>query len=111
MPGMGLGAMLTPALGSQDVLSDGGNPEPFTRGWLSDIMPEGQSMLAQPFVAGALQGTEAPPCTSYTEVELVGACWAPHEFKAPCPDDLYEYQGKCYLPTFSAKPPPQSLGQ
>jgi len=24
---------------------------------------------------------------------------------------LYEYQGECYSPAFSAKPPPQSLGQ
>ncbi len=51
------------------------------------------------------------PCTRYTEVELVGACWAPHEIKAPCPEDLFEHQGKCYMPTFSAKPPPSALGQ
>jgi hypothetical protein len=23
---------------------------------------------------------------------------------------LFEYQGKCYLPSFSVKPPPSSLG-
>ncbi|WNG41629.1 hypothetical protein F0U61_54075 [Archangium violaceum] len=43
-------------------------------------------------------------------VELVGACWMPHELKAPSPDALFENQGKCYAPTFSAKPP-QSVGQ
>jgi hypothetical protein len=53
----------------------------------------------------------ALPCTRYTKVELVGACWAPHKRKAPCPETIFEYQGECYLPSFSDKPPPSSLGQ
>jgi cytochrome c peroxidase len=28
-----------------------------------------------------------------------------------CPDVLYEHQGACYAPAFSARPPPSSLGQ
>jgi hypothetical protein len=81
-----------------------------TSGWLGDTSDAGESVVARPLPKGPFKGQKRPPCTRYTEVELVGGCWAPHELKAPCPDDLYEYQGKCYLPTFSAKPPPSSLG-
>jgi hypothetical protein len=81
------------------------------RAWLSDTTPQEQTVFARPLPKEPFKGQKRPPCTRYTEVELVGACWAPHELKAPCPEDLFEYQGKCYLPSFSAKPPPSSLGQ
>jgi hypothetical protein len=81
------------------------------RAGLADTTPPGQPVLARPLPKEPFKGQKRPPCTRYTEVELVGACWAPHEIKAPCPEDLFEYQGKCYLPMFSAKPPPSSLGQ
>ncbi len=79
--------------------------------WLADTTPPGQPVLARPLPKEPLKGQKRPPCTRYVEVELVGACWAPHELKAPCPETLFEYQGKCYLPSFSARPPPSSLGQ
>ena len=79
--------------------------------WLADTAPPGQPVLARPLPKEPFKGQKRPPCTRYVEVELVGACWAPHELKAPCPETLFEYQGKCYLPSFSAKPPPSSLGQ
>ncbi len=85
--------------------------EPPTSAWLAETLPEEQSALARPLPPKPFKGQKRPPCTRYTEVELVGACWAPHELKAPCPEDLYEYQGKCYLPSFSAKPPPPTLGR
>lgn len=90
--------------------ADGGGPEPFNSAWLSDTMPEGEA-LARPLPREPFKGQKRPPCIRYTEVELIGACWAPHKLKAPCPDSLYEHQGECYLPSFSARPPPQSLGQ
>ncbi|MFY0572858.1 hypothetical protein ACN28E_54760 [Archangium lansingense] len=83
--------------------------EPFSSGWLADTTPPEQSVLARPLPRKPFKGQKRPPCIRYTEVELVGACWAPHKLKAPCPDSLYEYQGECYLPSFSAQPPPQSL--
>ncbi|HLM48191.1 MAG TPA: hypothetical protein VK458_30280 [Myxococcaceae bacterium] len=46
----------------------------------------------------------------HIEVKLIGGCWGPHELKAPCPGSLHEHQGECYVPMFSAKPPPSSLG-
>nr|AYM52516.1 hypothetical protein [Archangium sp.] len=79
--------------------------------WLSDTTLEEQPVLARPLPKEALKGQKRPPCTRYVEVELVGGCWMTHELKAPCPDTLFEYQGKCYAPSFSAKPPPSSLGQ
>ncbi len=81
------------------------------RAWLADTTPQGQTVFARPLPKEPFKGQKRPPCTRYTEVELVGACWMPHELKAPCPEDLFEYQGKCYAPSFSAKPPPSSLGQ
>ncbi|HYO53398.1 hypothetical protein [Archangium sp.] len=33
------------------------------------------------------------------------------DYPYPFTDSLYEYQGECYVPTFSAKPPPQSIKQ
>ena len=79
--------------------------------WLADTTPQGQIVFARPLPKEPFKGQKRPPCTRYTEVELVGACWAPHKLKAPCPETLFEYQGECYLPSFSAKPPPSSLGQ
>ncbi|WNG48637.1 hypothetical protein F0U60_34385 [Archangium minus] len=78
---------------------------------LGDTTPPGLPFLARPLPREPFKGQKRPPCTRYTEVELVGACWMPHELKAPCPDALFEHQGKCYAPTFSAKSPPQSVGQ
>lgn len=41
-----------------------------------------------------------PPCTRYVEVELVGACWAPHELKAPCPETLFKAVALVHLLAF-----------
>ena len=79
--------------------------------WLVDTADAGQSVLARPLPKEAFKGQKRPPCTRYTEVEFVGGCWMPHKLKAPCPETLFEHQGECYAPSFSAKPPPQSLGQ
>ena len=89
----------------------GENPDTPTHGGLVDTEDAGQSVLARPLPREPFKGQKRPPCTRYAEVELVGACWLPHKLKAPCPDVLYEHQGECYSPAFSAKPPPSSLGQ
>jgi hypothetical protein len=107
-------ALLWPAPTSHDgesVPTTTGMPDPVNDGWLADSTSQGESVLARPLPREPFKGQKRPPCTRYTEVELVGACWVPHELKAPCPENLYENQGKCYLPIFSVKPPPQSLGQ
>ena len=100
-----------PAPVSDDALTVTEKQEPPTSAWLADTLPEEQPALARPLPREPFKGQKRPPCTRYVEVELVGACWAPHELKAPCPEVLYEYEGKCYLPSFSAKPPPPALGK
>ncbi|WNG35369.1 hypothetical protein F0U61_18100 [Archangium violaceum] len=101
----------SPAAMSHEVPTTGGIPDPPTHGGLVDTADAGELVLARPLPREPFKGQKRPPCTRYAEVELVGACWLPHKLKAPCPDVLYEYQGECYSPAFSAKPPPQSLGQ
>jgi hypothetical protein len=104
-------AGVAPASVSPEEPTDSGVPEPFKSGWLADATPQGELVFARPLPREPFKGQKRPPCSRYVEVELMGACWVPHELKAPCPDELYEHQGKCYLPIFSARPPPQSLGQ
>jgi hypothetical protein len=82
--------------------------------WLAnaaDAEDAGQSVFARPLPKEPLKGQKRPPCTRYVEVELVGACWAPHKLKAPCPQTLFEHEGECFLPSLNAKPSPSSLGQ
>ena len=101
-----------PVLTSDDALWSAGTPDdPFASGTLVDTSDAGDSVPALPLPREPFKGQKRPPCTRYAEVELIGACWTPHRLKAPCPDVLYEYQGECYVPAFSAKPPPQSVGQ
>jgi hypothetical protein len=89
---------------------DAGEPYSFSSA-LDDAPDAGESMLARPLPSEPFKGQKRPPCRKYAEVELVGACWVPHELKAPCLDELFEHKGKCYVPVFSAKPPPQSVGE
>jgi len=99
-----------PAPMSHEEPTTAGNPDPPASGGLADTTPPAQPMLARPLPKEPFKGQKRPPCTRYAEVELIGACWMPHKLKAPCPDVLYEHQGECYAPAFSAKPPPSSLG-
>jgi hypothetical protein len=103
-------AGIPPAPMSHEEPTAGENPDTPTHGGLVDTADAGQSVLARPLPREPFKGQKRPPCTRYVEVELVGACWLPHKLKAPCPDVLYEHQGECYSPAFSAKPPPSSLG-
>ncbi|HEX8825786.1 MAG TPA: hypothetical protein VF794_38100, partial [Archangium sp.] len=104
-------ASAAPVLMSDEEPTAAERPAPFSSGSLADTTPQEHPVLARPLPREPFKGQKRPPCTRYAEVELVGACWTPHRLKAPCPDVLYEHQGECYVPTFSAKPPPQSLGQ
>lgn len=57
------------------------------------------------------KGQRRPPCVPEVEVEIIGACWIPHKLEAPCPKELHEHQGKCYVPNMVAPAPPSSLGK
>lgn len=99
-----------PAFSNALERTDAGEPYPLSSA-LDESSDAGTSMLARPLPSEPFKGQKRPPCRKYAEVELVGACWVPHELKAPCLDELFEHQGKCYVPVFSAKPPPQSVGE
>jgi hypothetical protein len=71
----------------------------------------GQPVLARPLPQKPYKGQRRPPCKPRVEVELIGACWVPHELKAPCPEDLYEHQGKCFTASMAPPPLPRSLEQ
>jgi hypothetical protein len=86
-------------------------PDTPTYGGSEDTADAGQSVLARPLPKAPFKEQKRPPCNRHVETELVGGCWLPHELKAPCPNELYEYQGKCYSPTIRTKPPPSSLGE
>jgi hypothetical protein len=100
-----------PAPMSHEVPTAGGNAYPFFNSALTDTTDVGEPVLARQLPREPFKGQKRPPCARYSEVELVGGCWMQHVLKAPCPEELFEYQGNCYVPAFSAKPPPQSLGQ
>ncbi|WP_309887456.1 hypothetical protein [Archangium sp.] len=101
-----------PLFTGDDSQESAGTPyDPFASGALVDTLDAGDSVIARPLPREPFKGQKRPPCNRHAEVELIGACWTPHKLKAPCPDVLYEHQGECYVPNFSAKPPPQSVGQ
>lgn len=50
-----------------------------------------------------------PPCNPALEEEHFGGCWVETKRSAPCPDQLYEYDGKCYLPAAKPTPKPTSI--
>jgi hypothetical protein len=94
-----------------DVPAQAETPDTPYSAWLGNTTSQEEPVLARPLPREPFKGQKRPPCTPRVEVELIGACWGPHKLTAPCPDELFEHQGECYAPIFSAKPPPQSLGQ
>ncbi|MFL5352123.1 hypothetical protein [Archangium sp.] len=97
---------------SDEVSIEEAVPDMPTHEGLADTVDAGTSGVTRPLPSGPFKGQKRPPCKRPSEVELVGGCWMAHELKAPCPEDLYEFQGKCYVPAVSAKSaPPQSVDQ
>jgi hypothetical protein len=84
---------------------------PTGNGWLPEAADGGVPAVAHPFPPKPYKGQRRPPCKPRVEVEIMGACWIPHELKAPCPEDLYEYQGKCYTTSMQTPRTPQSVGE
>jgi hypothetical protein len=67
--------------------------------------------LARPMPSKPYPGQKRPPCKPRLELELNGGCWVPHEEKAPCLEELFEHQGKCYMASMQPPKMPQSVGQ
>ncbi|MFY0526255.1 hypothetical protein ACN28I_25005 [Archangium gephyra] len=79
------------------------SPEPDTA-----IFTSGADAIAHPMPQGPFRGQNRPPCKSRHEVVIRGGCWVEIASRPPC-DDAYEYEGKCYMPGYSAPRPPQAL--
>ncbi len=94
---------------SNEVPTDGVIPPTGNLFWFT--ADGGLPVLAHPFPRKPYKGQRRPPCKPRIEVEIMGACWIPHEVKAPCPEELYEYQGKCYMTSMLPQPQPQSIEQ
>ncbi len=92
-----------PAPVSHEEPLAGEESDPVSSGWLTDTVDAGTSVLTRPLPSRPFKGQKRPPCKRYSEVELVGGCWMQHALNAPCPETLFEHQGKCYAPSFSAK--------
>jgi len=101
-------ASVAPAPLSDEVPTD--TREPATGHSLRESEDGGVLVPAHPFPSKPYKGQKRPPCTPRIEVEINGGCWVPHELKAPCPEELFEYQGKCYTTAMRAPPLPQSVG-
>ena len=65
--------------------------------------------IALPMPQGPFKGQNRPPCKSRFEVVIRGGCWVEIAARPPCGDDAYDYEGKCYLPGYSAPRPPVAL--
>jgi hypothetical protein len=99
---------VAPAPMRHEVLADE-EPRPMGNSWIVDTEDGGTPALAYPFPSKPYKGQRRPPCKPRVEVEIMGACWVPHELKAPCPEELYEYQGKCYTTSMKSPQTPQSV--
>jgi hypothetical protein len=55
-----------------------------------------------------LRGQRKPPCTLRRETVIRGACWISLLVPAPCDNDAYEWEGRCYLPSFQEPRRPTS---
>ncbi|PTL79874.1 hypothetical protein [Vitiosangium sp. GDMCC 1.1324] len=96
-----------PAPVSQEVPTD--TQVPLTELSLLGPVDGGLLALAHPLPSKPYKGQKRPPCRPRVEMEINGGCWVPHELKAPCPEDLYEHQGKCYTVSMQPQSPAQSL--
>jgi hypothetical protein len=102
-------AVTEPSPPSHEVPTDTWGP-PAEMALLED-RDGGLLALARPFPSKPFPGQKRPPCKPRVEMELNGGCWVPHKEKAPCPEDLFEYQGECYMASIQPPKLPQSVGQ
>lgn len=69
---------------------------------LTDSADDLPIVLARAMPKKPFEQQKRPPCNRNIETELFNGCWVATDKPTPCPDELYEFEGKCYLP--AAKP-------
>jgi hypothetical protein len=72
--------------------------------------PQGDRMSkpARPLPEKPLPDQRRPPCRERIETVLRGVCWMVLDAKPPCGNDAYEWEGKCYFPSFISGRQPTS---
>lgn len=78
---------------------------------LTGIMDDAPFLLARALPKKPFNNQKRPPCEKPLETEIFNGCWVPHEVRAPCPDRLYEFEGKCYLPAAKQESAPTAFSR
>ncbi|EPX62523.1 hypothetical protein D187_008711 [Cystobacter fuscus DSM 2262] len=76
---------------------------------LTDTVDVGPVVLARPMPKKPFDVQKRPPCNKALEEEHFDGCWVETKKSAPCPDELYELEGKCFLPAAKPQQRPASL--
>jgi serine/threonine protein kinase len=65
--------------------------------------------ISLPMPPQPLPGQRRAPCRRRGEIEIHGGCWIPWlNISPPCGDEVYEWQGTCYEPSFERPRAPTS---
>ncbi len=73
--------------------------------------PGDAGVVAKKMPSKRMKGQQAPPCgDTPTQVLLNDACWMEMVARPPC-GDLYEHEGRCYVPVIEKKRLPTSVGE
>ncbi len=95
-------AQFSPDAGvAEDSLSSVQAPEKRVGPW---ILALGRPMPSKPYPE-----QRRPPCVSRVEVEINGGCWVKvADQSPPCGNEMFDYEGACYLPSFTGPKTPTS---
>jgi hypothetical protein len=77
--------------------------------WAPEAQGHSIPTLARPLPEKPLPGQRQPPCVPRIETILRGACWV-HvgNMSPPCGNNAYDWEGKCYIPSFNPARQPTS---
>ncbi|MBM7117650.1 hypothetical protein [Archangium primigenium] len=95
------------ALARHDAGWDGSGD--LTGGALTGLVDFEPFALTRPMPTKPFKVQKKPPCKTTIEEEHANGCWVRLHVNAPCPDEAYERDGRCYLPAIPAAPPPASI--
>ncbi|HZI02593.1 MAG TPA: hypothetical protein VEZ71_01145 [Archangium sp.] len=68
-------------------------------------------LLARALPKKPFSNQKRPPCDADLEAEIFNGCWVATDKTAPCPDKLYEFKGKCYLPAAKQESAPTAFSR
>ena len=77
---------------------------------ITDWLSREGGIIAVPMPSKRLERQQAPPCLAPPggQVEINGGCWFVVMAKPPC-GQLYEHEGRCYVPVRETPKPPTAV--